>query len=98
MKPLTLDEVKILLWFGGDSLQTTRAKLCCLARLAESAELRETVIGLLWKLWQEEYADIYEDMIYDIRADHEARQAASNQYWQVLNDETGSEAEALLHG
>ena len=63
---------------------------------ATDEDFRKLVFGLLRKLYMEEYASIYTDMFFDIRAEDDVRKTARDQYLAVLSDTTGYEAEYLL--
>ena len=93
---LTLDEEKLLVWFGCENLEFTKRRLKMVGLYATDEDFRKLVFGLLRKLNTEEYASIYTDMFYDIYAENDARKAARDQYLAVLSDTTGHEAEYLL--
>ena len=93
---LTLDEEKLLVWFGCENLEFTKRRLKMVGLYATDEDFRKLVFGLLRKLNTEEYASIYTDMFYDIYAENDARKAAIDQYLAVLSDTTGHEAEYLL--
>ena len=93
---LTLDEEKLLVWFGCENLEFTKRRLKMVGLYATDEDFRKLVFGLLRKLYMEEYASIYTDMFYDICAENDARKAARDQYLAVLSDTTGHEAEYLL--
>ena len=93
---LTLDEEKLLVWFGCENLEVTKRRLKMVGLYATDEDFRKLVFGLLRKLNTEEYASIYTDMFYDIYAENDARKAARDQYLAVLSDTTGHEAEYLL--
>ena len=96
MELLTLDEEKLLVWFGWENLKFTKKRLKMVGLYATAEDFRKLVFGLLRKLNTEEYASIYTDMFYDIYAENDARKAARDQYLAVLSDTTGHEAEYLL--
>ena len=96
MELLTLDEQKLLVWFGCENLKFTKKRLKMVVLYATDEDFRKLVFGLLRKLNTEEYASIYTDMFYDIYAENDARKAARDQYLAVLSDTTGHEAEYLL--
>ena len=96
MELLTLDEEKLLVWFGCENLKFTKKRLKMVGLYATDEDFRKLVFGLLRKLNTEEYASIYTDMFYDICAEDDARKAARDQYLAVLSDTTGHEAEYLL--
>ena len=96
MELLTLDEEKLLVWFGCENLKFTKKRLKMVGLYATNEDFRKLVFGLLRKLNTEEYASIYTDMFYDIYAENDARKAARDQYLAVLSDTTGHEAEYLL--
>ena len=96
MELLTLDEEKLLVWFGCENLKFTKKRLKMVGLYATDEDFRKLVFGLLRKLNTEEYASIYTDMFYDIYAENDARKAARDQYLAVLSDTTGHEAEYLL--
>lgn len=93
---LTLDEEKLLVWFGCENLKFTKKRLKMVVLYATDEDFRKLVFGLLRKLNTEEYASIYTDMFFDICAENDARNAARDQYLAVLSDTTGHEAEYLL--
>ncbi|MGN8888820.1 hypothetical protein [Blautia sp. HCP28S3_G10] len=93
---LTLDEEKLLVWFGCENLEFTKRRLKMVGLFATDEDFRKLVFGLLRKLNTEEYASIYTDMFFDICAENDARNAARDQYLAVLSDTTGHEAEYLL--
>ena len=93
---LTLDEEKLLVWFGCENLEFTKRRLKMVGLYATDEDFRKLFFGLLRKLNTEEYASIYTDMFYDIYAENDARKAARDQYLAVLSDTTGHEAEYLL--
>ena len=93
---LTLDEEKLLVWFGCENLEFTKRRLKMVGLYATDEDFRKLVFGLLRKLNTEEYASIYTDMFYDIYAENDARKAARDQYLAVLSETTGHEAEYLL--
>ena len=93
---LTLDEEKLLVWFGCENLEFTKRRLKMVGLYATDEDFRKLVFGLLRKLNTEEYASIYTDMFYDIYAENDERKAARDQYLAVLSDTTGHEAEYLL--
>lgn len=96
MELLSLDEEKLLVWFGCENLKFTKKRLKMVGLYATDEDFRKLVFGLLRKLNTEEYASIYTDMFYDIYAENDARKAARDQYLAVLSDTTGHEAEYLL--
>ena len=96
MELLTLDEQKLLVWFGCENLKFTKKRLKMVVLYATDEDFRKLVFGLLRKLNTEEYASIYTDMFFDIRAEDDARKAAREQYLAVLSDTRGHEAEYLL--
>ena len=96
MELLTLDEEKLLVWFGCENLKFTKKRLKMVGLYATDEDFRKLVFGLLRKLNTEEYASIYTDMFFDICAENNARKAARDQYLAVLSDTTGHEAEYLL--
>mgnify|MGYP003447187332 CR=1 FL=1 len=96
MELLTLDEQKLLVWFGCENLKFTKKRLKMVVLYATDEDFRKLVFGLLGKLNTEEYASIYADMFFDIRAEDDARKAAREQYLAVLSDTRGHEAEYLL--
>ena len=96
MELLSLDEEKLLVWFGCENLEFTKRRLKMVGLYATAEDFRKLVFGLLRKLNTEEYASIYTDMFYDICAENDARKAARDQYLAVLSDTTGHEAEYLL--
>ena len=96
MELLTLDEQKLLVWFGCENLKFTKKRLKMVVLYATDEDFRKLVFGLLGKLNTEEYASIYTDMFYDIYAENDERKAARDQYLAVLSDTTGHEAEYLL--
>ena len=96
MELLTLDEEKLLVWFGCESLEFTKRRLKMVGLYATDEDFRKVVFGLLGKLNTEEYASIYTDMFYDIYAENDARKTARDQYLAVLSDTTGHDAEYLL--
>ena len=93
---LTLDEEKLLVWFGCENLKFTKKRLKMVGLYATDEDFRKLVFGLLRKLNTEEYASIYTDMFFDICAENNARKAARDQYLAVLSDTTGYDAEYLL--
>ena len=93
---LTLDEEKLLVWFGCENLEFTKRRLKMVGLYATDEDFRKLVFGLLRKLNTEEYASIYTDMFFDICAENNARKAARDQYLAVLSDTTGHETEYLL--
>ena len=93
---LTLDEEKLLVWFGCENLEFTKRRIKMVGLYPTDEDFRKLVFGLLRKLNTEEYASIYTDMFYDIYAENDARKAARDQYLAVLSDTTGHEAEYLL--
>lgn len=96
MELLTLDEEKLLVWFGCENLKFTKRRLKMVGLYATDEEFRKVVFRLLGKLNTEEYASIYTAMFYNICAEDDARKAARDQYLAVLSDTTGYEAEYLL--
>ncbi len=96
MELLSLDEEKLLVWFGCENLEFTKKRLKMVGLYATDEDFRKLVFGLLGKLNTEEYASIYTDMFYDICAEKDARKTARDQYLAVLSDTTGYEAEYLL--
>ena len=96
MELLTLDEEKLLVWFGCENLKFTKKRLKMVGLYATDEDFRKLVFGLLRKLKTEEYASIYTDMFFDICAENNARKAARDQYLAVLSDTTGYDAEYLL--
>ena len=96
MELLSLDEEKLLVWFGCANLEFTKRRLKMVGLYATDEDFRKLVFGLLRKLNTEEYASIYTDMFFDICAEDDARKAARDQYLAVLSDTTGHEAEYLL--
>lgn len=96
MELLTLDEEKLLVWFGCEKLEFTKRRLKMVGLYATDEDFRKLVFGLLGKLNTEEYASIYTDMFCDICAEDDARKAARDQYLAVLSDTTGHETEYLL--
>ena len=96
MELLTLDEEKLLVWFGCENLKFTKKRLKMVGLYATDEDFRKLVFGLLRKLNTEEYASIYTDMFYDIYAENDERKTARNQYLAVSSDTTGHEAEYLL--
>lgn len=96
MELLSLDEEKLLVWFGCENLEFTKRRLKMVGLYATDEDFRKLVFGLLRKLNTEEYASIYTDMFYDIYAENDARKAARDQYLAVLSDTIGHEAEYLL--
>lgn len=96
MELLSLDEEKLLVWFGCENLKFTKKRLKMVGLYATDEDFRKLVFGLLRKLNTEEYASIYTDMFYDRYAENDARKAARDQYLAVLSDTTGHEAEYLL--
>lgn len=96
MELLSLDEEKLLVWFGCENLEFTKRRLKMVGLFATDEDFRKLVFGLLGKLNTEEYASIYIDMFYDIYAENDARKAARDQYLAVSSDTTGHEAEYLL--
>ena len=93
---MTLDEEKLLVWFGCENLKFTKKRLKMVGLYATDEDFRKLVFGLLRKLNTEEYASIYTDMFFDICAENNARKAARDQYLAVLSDTTGYDAEYLL--
>ena len=93
---MTLDEEKLLVWFGCENLEFTKRRLKMVGLYATDEEFRKLLFGLWRKLNTEEYASIYTDMFFDIRAEDDARKAAREQYLAVLSDTRGHEAEYLL--
>lgn len=96
MELLSLDEEKLLVWFGCENLEFTKRRLKMVGLFATDEDFRKLVFGLLRKLNTEEYASTFTDMFFDIRAEDDARKTAGNQYLAVLSDTTGHEAEYLL--
>ena len=96
MELLSLDEEKLLVWFGCENLEFTKRRLKMVGLYATAEDFRKLVFGLLGKLNTEEYASIYTDMFYDIYAENDERKTARNQYLAVSSDTTGHEAEYLL--
>ena len=96
MELLTLDEEKLLVWFGCENLEFTKKRLKMVGLYATDEEFRKLIFGLLGKLNTEEYASIFTDMFYDICAENDARKAARDQYLAVSSGTTGFEAEYLL--
>lgn len=97
MELLSLDEEKLLVWFGCENVEFTKKRLKMVGLFATDEDFRKLIFGLLRKLNTEEYASIYTAMFYDICAENDAREAARDQYLVVLSDTTGYEAEYLLH-
>ena len=96
MELLSLDEEKLLVWFGCENLEFTKRRIKMVGLYATDEDFRKLVFGLLGKLNTEEYASIYTDMFYDIYAENDERKTARNQYLAVSSDTTGHEAEYLL--
>ncbi len=96
MELLSLDEEKLLVWFGCENLECTKRRIKIVGLYATDEDFRKLVFGLLRKLNTEEYASIYTDMFFDICAEDDARKAAREQYLAVLSDTRGHEAEYLL--
>lgn len=96
MELLTLDEEKLLVWFGCKNLSYTKERLKIVGLCVTDNDFKKIVFGFLQKLQDEEYETSYSDMYEDIRAEDEARKAAREQYLAVLHDLTGHEAEYLL--
>ena len=96
MELFTLDEEKLLVWFGCENLEFTKRRIKMVGLYATDEDFRKLVFGLLGKLNTEEYASIYTDMFYDIYAENDERKTARNQYLAVSSDTTGHEAEYLL--
>lgn len=96
MALLTLDEEKLLVWFGCPNLEFTKKRLKMMGLLVTNNDFKKIVFGLFGKLNTEDYESVYPDMYYDIYAENEARKAAREQYLAVVNDMTGHEAEYLL--
>lgn len=96
MELLSLDEEKLLVWFGCENLECTKRRIKIVGLYATDEDFRKLVFGLLRKLNTEEHASIYTDMFFDIRAEDDARKTARDQYLAVLSDTTGYEAEYLL--
>ena len=96
MELLSLDEEKLLVWFGCENLEFTKRRIKMVGLYATDEDFRKLVFGLLGKLNMEEYASIYTDMFYYICGEDDARKAAREQYLAVLSDTRGHEAEYLL--
>ena len=96
MELLSLDEEKLLVWFGCENLEFTKRRIKMVGLYPTDEDFRKLVFGLLRKLNTEEYASIYTDMFYDIYAENDERKTARNQYLAVSSDTTGHEAEYLL--
>lgn len=96
MELLSLDEEKLLVWFGCEKLEFTKRRLKMVGLYATDEDFRKLLFGLLGKLNMEEYASIYTTMFYDIYAEDDARKTDRDQYLAVLSDTTGHEAEYLL--
>lgn len=96
MELLTLDEEKILVWFGCPNLKLTRKRLMAAGFYATDNDFKKSVFELLEKLKSEDCESVYPDMFYEIYAENEARKAARDEYVAALTDMTGFEAEYLL--
>ena len=96
MELLSLEEEKLLYWFGDDNLNNTIRRLQYVGMLATDNDFKKVAFGLSnGKLQTEEYASVYEDMFYDIRSEHDARKYNREQALRVLLDVLGHEAEYL---
>lgn len=96
MELLSLEEEKLLYWFGDDNLNNTIRRLQYVGMLATDNDFKKVAFGLSnGKLQTEEYAAVYEDMFYDIRCEHDARKYNREQALRVLLDVLGHEAECL---
>lgn len=96
MELLSLEEEKMLYWFGDDNLNNTIRRLQYVGMLATDNDLKKVAFRLSnGKLQTEEYASIYEEMFYDIRCEHDARKYNREQALRVLLDVLGHEAEYL---
>ena len=96
MELLSLDEEKLLVWFGCANLEFTKRRLKMVGLYATDEDFRKLVFGLLGKLNTEEYASIYTDMFFDICAEDDARKAAIDEFVLLFSDTRGYEAEYLL--
>lgn len=96
MELLSLEEEKLIYWFGDDNLNNTIRRLQYVGLLATDNDFKKVAFGLSnGKLQTEEFASVYEDMIYDIRSEHDARKYNREQALRVLLDVLGHEAEYL---
>ena len=96
MELLSLEEEKMLYWFGDDNLNNTIRRLQYVGMLATDNDFKKVAFGLSnGKLQTEEYASVYEDMFYVIRSEHDARKYNREQALRVLLDALGHEAEYL---
>lgn len=96
MELLSLEEEKLLYWFGDDNLNNTIQRLQYVGMLATDNDFKKVVFGLSnGKLQTEEYASVYEEMFYDILAEHDARKYNREQALKVLLDVLGHQAEYL---
>lgn len=84
MELLSLEEEKLLYWFGDDNLNNTIRRLQYVGMLATDNDFKKVAFGLSnGKLQTEEYASVYEDMFYDIRSEHDARKYNREQALRV---------------
>ena len=96
MELLSLEEEKMLYWFGDDNLNNTIQRLQYVGMLATDNDLKKVAFRLSnGKLQTEEFTSVYEDMFYDIRSEHDARKYNREQALRVLLDVLGHEAEYL---
>lgn len=96
MELLSLEEERLLYWFGDGDLQNTIKRLQYVGMMATDNDFKKVAFGLSnGKLQTEEYASVYEDMFYDILTQHDARKYNREQTLKVLLDVLGHEAEYL---
>lgn len=96
MELLSLEEERLLYWFGDGNLQNTIKRLQYVGMMATENDFKKVAFGLSnGKLQTEEYASIYEDMFYDNLTQHDARKYNREQALRVLLDVLGHEAEYL---
>ena len=96
MELLSLEEEKLIYWFGDDNLNNTIRRLQYVGLLATDNDFKKVAFGLSnGKLQTEEFTSVYEDMFYDIQSEHDARKYNREQALRVLLDVLGHEAEYL---
>ena len=96
MELLSLEEERLLYWFGDGNLQNTIKRLQYVGMLATDNDFKKVAFGLSnGKLQTKEYASVYENMFYDILTQHDARKYNREQALKVLLDVLGHEAEYL---
>jgi hypothetical protein len=78
---LTLDEEKLLVWFGCSNLEFTKKRITAVCLYATCDDFKKTVVGLLGKLNTEDIESVYPDMFYDISAENEMKKSKNYLTW-----------------